>query len=345
MKKNYISFIMPVYNTKIQLLEKSIGSVINQSNPNYELLIIDDGSNDTTKRFLKKYEEIEKVRIIYQENSGVSLARNTGVSKANGEWIAFIDSDDWIEENYVESILKNDNADIDIILFNYKNEYGTKSVKKYIDINQGIIEERIKEYIKYSFIHKLYIDDKKEDYAIETIWNKVYKKRLIDENHLFDNTIKKGEDRIFNLKIFNDYECKISYLDEYLYHYVINEESESNAYCKDIISKTEKTLNCMEEYLKAHNFSQQFYDTLYIHICTRIYSYLRLYYLNKSSKMSFKEIKNNLRKIKNKEIYKNALEKVKLDKIDLKEKIFLFFFKHNMYNICIWLSWLNMKRI
>lgn len=344
MKKNYISFIMPVYNTKTQLLEKSIGSVINQTNPNYELLIIDDGSNREVKEVLKKYAKNEKVKIIYQENSGVSTARNVGISAADGEWIAFIDSDDWIEKNYVESILKKNN-NADIILFNYKNEYEKKSIEKHININSGIIKEEIREYINFSFIHKLYIGNKKEDYAIETIWNKVYRKELIDKNHLFNTELKKGEDRIFNLKIFNDYKCKINYLNEYLYNYVINEESESNAYCKDIISRTEKTLNCMEEYLKTHDCNQKFYDTLYIHICTRIYSYLRLYYLNKVSGLSFKKIKNNLSKFKNDEMYKNALEKVRLDKIDFKEKIFLFFFKHNMYDVCIFLSWLNMQKI
>lgn len=343
MKNKYISFIMPIYNTASKYLEKSINSVLSQKNPDYELIIIDDGSNEDTKEFLKKYEENEKIKIIHQTNSGVSAARNNGILNSLGEWIAFIDADDWISEEYVDVILKK-SINADIIMFNYNEDHITSLNNKRISLNEGIIDEYTLKKIRPSFIHKLYLDNKKQDYAIETIWNKVYKRSLIDSNHLFDEKLKKGEDRIFNLKIFNDNDCKVMYIEDFLYNYLINEESESNAYSENIIQKTEETLGCMRKYLNSREFDKEFYEILDVHIATRIYSYLRLYYLNEKSGKTNKEIKKDLNLLHKSETYCQALKKVKFNKLNLTEKIFLIFFKCNVYDICILLSRLKMKK-
>ena len=106
-KQLIVTVIMPVYNTDSFLLQNSIESVLKQSFGNIELLIINDGStNSDTIRVLDKYRGEKRVRLIDSANSGVSSARNKGLQKAKGDYIVFMDSDDYLNERYVEKMLK-----------------------------------------------------------------------------------------------------------------------------------------------------------------------------------------------------------------------------------------------
>ncbi len=95
------SVIIPVYNGE-KFIEKAIESVFSQTNTDWELIIVNDGSKDNTKEVLKKYENHEKIRVVHQENAGVSVARNNGFSVSKGEYIAFLDADDVWHENHLE---------------------------------------------------------------------------------------------------------------------------------------------------------------------------------------------------------------------------------------------------
>ena len=108
-KEPKISVIMPVYNAE-KTIERAILSIINQTYNNIELILINDGSTDETESIIKKYIEKEKkidIRYYFQENSGPSIAKNLGIDMAIGEYILFVDSDDTISENYIESLVIN----------------------------------------------------------------------------------------------------------------------------------------------------------------------------------------------------------------------------------------------
>lgn len=98
-----ISVIIPTYNRE-KYITKAVDSVLCQNYPNYEIIVIDDGSTDNTRLVLNAY--AEKIKYIYQQNAGVSAARNRGIKSAEGEWVAFLDSDDEWEENYLVSQIK-----------------------------------------------------------------------------------------------------------------------------------------------------------------------------------------------------------------------------------------------
>lgn len=110
-----ISVIIPVYNTE-NYLEKCIRSVLTQTFPDFELLLIDDGSTDNSGEICNKYSKIDsRVRVFHKENSGVSASRNLGLDNARGQWIAFCDSDDWMEKSMLEDLhdkLIQEQADI-----------------------------------------------------------------------------------------------------------------------------------------------------------------------------------------------------------------------------------------
>lgn len=103
MKHPKISVIVPVYNIE-KYLNKCIDSILSQSFQNFELLLIDDGSKDSSGKICDEYANRDsRIRIYHVENGGVSKARNLGLEQAQGEWVCFVDSDDWIEDNYLSS--------------------------------------------------------------------------------------------------------------------------------------------------------------------------------------------------------------------------------------------------
>ena len=124
MMNKLVSIIIPVYNVEKYLAE-CIESVLKQTYQNIEILLIDDGSPDNSGKICDEYEEKDsRVRVIHKENGGVSSARNVGLEQANGEYITFIDSDDFVSESYIEELyiaLENGNSDLAFCKYNHYN--------------------------------------------------------------------------------------------------------------------------------------------------------------------------------------------------------------------------------
>lgn len=110
-----ISVIIPVFNTAV-LLSKCLDSILTQSFKDLELLLVDDGSTDDSYRIIQEYAETDcRIRYFHQENAGVSSARNYGLREAKGKWVAFVDSDDWLDREYFEKLWTNA-EDVDFVL-------------------------------------------------------------------------------------------------------------------------------------------------------------------------------------------------------------------------------------
>ena len=203
--KSLISVIVPVYNVK-NFLCKCIESVLNQTYKNFEIILVDDGSTDGSAELCDYYAEIEnKVCVIHKKNGGVSSARNIGINNAKGDYIFFIDGDDWIESNsleYLYSLSKNR----DIIYGGYIIE--NINGKKIINI---VIEK------KYSTYDELFFDCCKNLSGFAP--NKLYSRKIIGETR-FDECISMCEDLKFNFDIMCKNPSFVS-CSELLYHYVM----------------------------------------------------------------------------------------------------------------------------
>lgn len=128
--KHKFSLIIPAYNVE-KYIKKCLDSVLNQTYNNYEIIIVNDGSTDNTSKILESYKSNKKIKIINQENKGLSNARNTGVSNAKGDYILFIDSDDFIEKELLE-ILNKTIKDEDLIRFQIRIlDETNKIIKEY----------------------------------------------------------------------------------------------------------------------------------------------------------------------------------------------------------------------
>ena len=206
-----ISFIVPVYNCE-NYIERCINSILNQEYNNIEVIIIDDGSTDQSKKIVDNFEKIDKrIKVIHQQNSGVSVARNVGIDKANGKFITFIDSDDFIENNYASYLLGLiDGNDIQISTTNAINKFFGKEEKKkdpnFIDSKRYISRDEAIETLLY--------------YNIDVYpFNKLFNKDFLNKYSLrFNNSLSYGEDFEFILKCFT-YINKIVIGNEKIYNY------------------------------------------------------------------------------------------------------------------------------
>lgn len=194
MKTNpYYSVIIPVYNVENNI-KKCIESVLSQSFSDFELILVDDGSSDASGRICEKYaEKDERVIVIHQKNQGVSAARNRGLEEATGEYVVFIDGDDFVEKDILYHLNQSD-ADLVLVGFSdYFNNAITKIIlydNEYWKINS---DEGILRFLKMQ--------------SSVFVWGKRYKKSIIDENNIkFRCDMKFNEDNIFN----NDYILKTS---------------------------------------------------------------------------------------------------------------------------------------
>lgn len=206
MKK--VSIIIPIYNSSASI-NRCLSSVLKQTYDNVEVLCVDDGSLDDTLDILEEMSKTdERICVVHKENGGVSSARNMGLDKATGEYIVFIDSDDWIRGDSIELLVKNiEQNDADLVICGMRTHNNSR---RYVSKNASYSLAEFKK----NFVG-LY-----EDSIINSPCNKIYRKELIQ--FYFDKGISFGEDYIFNLKYLNN--CRtIKVIDEELYIYYVAE--------------------------------------------------------------------------------------------------------------------------
>lgn len=204
------SIIVPVYNVE-NYISQCIDSILQQTYSDFELIIIDDGSTDSSLQICHNYVDLDaRVRVFHQDNSGVSAARNYGLGLSCGEWITFVDSDDWIEANYLANfVLDSDDCDIVVQGLEYYDNR-INSYFKRINISECILKKPniVKQVSDNRLLHL--------GYPVA----KAYRKSLINQGLRFCETISYHEDHIFvmdafdkaqNIRLVNSVEYKYRY--------------------------------------------------------------------------------------------------------------------------------------
>lgn len=219
-------------------IERCISSIKNQSYKNFEAIFIDDGSTDKTKEIIEEnIKNDERMNYFYKENSGVALTRNYGIEKATGTYICFIDSDDYVESDYLKELhdsLISNNADISIC--NFSRIYEDKVI-----INE----------VKKDFYHLI---------RFPAAWNKLYKTSLFKDNSIEFPDKKVGEDlSVFSkLLMITD---NISIVEKSLYNYIQSSTSITHTYDNSLYDTFEITEN-IEDFAKEKNIYDEFYPKL-----------------------------------------------------------------------------------
>lgn len=220
MVKDMISIVMPVFNAE-EYLKKSIESILAQTYPAWELIIIDNGSEDDSFRICQEYAKNEdRILVLHQyQNKGVSAARNLGVEKATGNYVTFLDADDWVAPDYLEQLIKTaKNTQADMLVCQYRKAY---------DADRNV-EEEMQE--QSSFAAKAY---NREEYVSQCLlegythcWSVLFKNSLL-EGIRFPARITIGEDVLFLIDAILQAE-KIVVTEYDGYRYYINENGAMN---------------------------------------------------------------------------------------------------------------------
>lgn len=211
-----ISIIIPVYNAESKI-ERCLESLLRQTYKDIEILLINDGSKDRSIDILRKYEKQEEIiRVIDKENEGVAKTRNLGILKARGEYLMFVDNDDYLDEDYVETYYNAiTETQEDIVVGGYRR----------VTENRTLFEttKEMSEWYKYTVVAP---------------WAKIYRKKFIEDNKLQFLDYPIGEDVYFNLIAYQK-TTRIKTINYIGYNWYFNEGSVSNTSQRGFTEKTD----------------------------------------------------------------------------------------------------------
>ena len=311
------------------MLTKCFDSVLSQTYPNFELLVIDDGSDEKTAGFLDSYlKDKERTLVVHNPNGGASVARNTGIEKAHGEFMIFVDADDWVEPTFLERLYSSFDDDTDIVMCSRIFEYRKRSEDNHF-FNRDIC---------FNAKNKTSLIRKTITTGVGGTWCKLYRRSFLDEHGLrYDVTLRRTQDIIFNLYAFRAAR-QVRYVDVCLYHYSMQNDSVTKKYNPN----AKRNL-----YLAARAFEK--YVDLYYKDVPEIREdlwYKSLNILNEIFKLSiFSAGSDEPLRVKIREarrvcavpVFKNALDNYSLkDYPSLLGKVRLFLLKNRAYH-CLYL--------
>lgn len=230
-KKEMVSIIVPIYEASLYL-EQCIESLIRQTYQNIEIILVDDGSRDSSPQICDRYAlKDARVHVIHKENAGSVLARKDGLQRAEGKFILFVDSDDWIEKSMVEDMLsKQRECGADIVICGFIYENRSSSLEQGICVSEGYYNKKDMENDIYPIM--LHTGKFGEFGLPPSLWAKLFRREHL-QYVIQDapSAVSLGEDAIitypFMLRAENCYVMKKA-----LYHYRINENSMTMAYNK-----------------------------------------------------------------------------------------------------------------
>lgn len=325
-----ISIIVPVYNVG-KYVEKTILSVLNQTYKDFELIIIDDGSTDESGEICDRLTcNDNRVKVIHQKNAGVSVARNVGMAEATGEWITFLDGDDYLDEDYLqEMIISADSGDYQIVMCAYYyvdsenlNEYSFFAGNK-------IFNELDRELLIKTALGTELPKNRKATTGGPCM--KLFKSSFLRENgFLFVPGLKKRQDEIFIIDCFSKV-AKLYYIDKPLYFYVYREASTVNTYHHDQNQIALQVMGHLKEFFSRNLWIKDSNALYNNRVLILILEVFKLKYVRKECDMSFFEKVKQIRKLCENELCSDTFKKRNYYKLSSKFSIFDFFIRKRMY--------------
>lgn len=348
MNNPFISIIVPCYNAATYVSE-TIESVLGQDFNNWELLLINDGSKDSTLDILKSYEvKDSRIKVYDVPNGGVSKARNYGLEIANGDWVMFIDSDDWFEDKAFSTICgyMTNNPQCDVFGFNHLYNSENKQWKRG-EFMPSILKRNGKE-VEWFMLDTMfpYYDSKINHVSVGAIrgaWGKIFRKSLIAEHKIrFTENLNISEDAIFCLDVFH-HAKEVVLVNDYLIHYRVHSSSAMNKYTPNVVDTNHFAL---QTYLERKNLfrDKDKFDICYLGMVSEcIFRTFKLYLLHKQCDLSFGKRKHLLMGGVNQEIIKKSFENVTLDYLPIGKKQLVYCAKHKYYVLMFLIAFVSLK--
>lgn len=310
MKDEKISVIIPIYNVE-RYLRQCLDSIVNQTYKNLEMLLIDDGSPDNCGAICDEYAKKDsRISVLHKSNGGLSAAWNDGLGMATGDWIAFVDSDDWLDSDYFEMLLSEQQADIADII---------QSGGYYWEEQRG-------QFVRWTFLHPfiaksqsekddlkvlalLRASGKKTKGSIGFAWGKLYRRqRLKSENMSFDTKIRAGMmmDTLFNWDAV-DKASSVAGVVYCGYHYRVTQSSGTRKFDPNRPKMQEHVQKQFFLRAKERSSSNKLYKAVESRCLRDIVHNLQHCYFHPDNPASYKEVAKGIREMKLMPYYRAAI--------------------------------------
>lgn len=326
--QDLVSIVMPVYNVE-DFLDRSVGSVVNQTYKNLEIILVDDGSVDASPAMCDEWARKDsRIKVFHKENAGPGTARNTGIDNATGKYIFFLDSDDSVDETLVEKCVNSARENnSQVVLFSRNNIYDDgKVVHKKVNVpaytfdNNGIVNQLLPSLFSY-----------KMGFGVSP-WSKMYDLEIIKSLgvRFMSERETTSEDAYFALEFYPRLEAA-SVVPECLYNYYIRDNSFSRAYKPGRQARNNEFLNLCVSYVNAKGLPQVLITNI-----TNRYHTLTLSTLSQIAKsdISAKEKKRAIKEIFTDSVLRNTLSKDALSLSSSVNRLFWQLLKFKCYYLC-----------
>lgn len=276
--KPKISIIVPIYNVE-PYLSRCLDSLVKQTLQEIEIIAVNDGSTDKSLLILREYAEKDhRITVVDQKNAGVSFARNEGIQMARGEYIGFVDPDDWIDANMYEVLYREAvQEQAEIVMCGYMREFGTHAKEKIFSLPQKVTYrgEQVRTQVMRRLIGPLAEEMGNPELldAWGTVWSKIYRADLVRKHGLefVDlNKVGTNEDSLFNIYACS-YATSFVFLNRPLYHYWRSHSGSVTSGFKPRLLEQWFTLyTYMEDFLNQKNLAGEYQLALKNRICLNI---------------------------------------------------------------------------
>ena len=327
-----ISVIMPVYNVE-KYLSQSINSVLNQTYENFELILVDDKSPDGSPAICDNFAKKDsRIRVIHkQENQGLGYARNTGLDVAQGEYIYFIDSDDFIHNQLLEKAIVATKPETDLVVFGinrfFEDENGNTTKTEQLSPSEFSASKNKEMARVFCLLN--------EAKVFPFAWNKLYKKSFITKNEARFEKTKLIEDFLFNIYLLEKAN-NVEIISDCLYNYrKPKHETLASAYSPDFFELCKRKFSLEKAFLDKLQVDESVYQLIYASHVKHIFS---VFIKNNSSKSNLTK-RDKLVKIK--EILSDKISIYVINEYNPSNFIMVFLkllFKHQCIYLCYYLS-------
>lgn len=327
-----VSIVIPVYNVK-KYLPRCMESVFAQTYTNYEAILVDDGSTDGSGELCDRYaKENKSCVVIHQENGGLPAARNTGITKATGNLLMFLDSDDWLDNTCLFACVSEFEKDnrVDSVIFPYIREFGDtaretytmgKKKRVFVDIEvKKLLHRRFFGLVNSEIHNPIALDE------LNTAWGKICRTKLVADLRFTDvNVIGSAEDCWFNAQLFAHFSCVV-YLPNVFYHYnKMNATSIVHSYNDKLVQTRRNFHRFLADYIDEHRLGNDYEEALRNRKALTALNYVRNILNSSESFMKKRQLVTEL--LEDNELY-GALEQLPLSQLQMKWHIY--------YALCRW---------
>ena len=337
-----VSIIVPVYNAQ-EYIERCINSLKNQTLEDIEIILVDDSSTDSSLEICNKQaSEDLRIKVIHKINEGAGKARNAALKVATGEYIGFVDSDDFVETDmfktlYEKAVKYNSDLVMSGVIFVDGNMFSNKDKyerKIYFDKDTHFETKESLNELKMGIVGATPDDDDDSKYGM-SIWKNLFKKEIIDKNSITFKSEREmlSEDALFMIDYISCIK-KATGINEAFYNYIRNADSISKSYKKDRFEKSLVFVSEVEKRFKKdispHKYQiyvYRFWQAMCRVICSQEIINADL------NNIKYADLKKNLRKVCTHSLTVNALKSYPIKKLPFKQRVFAYGIKYRLYFI------------